>query len=203
MTSGARDVELERIPDTDPGPPFTILVDAIRVEEDGKYKVTGRVRNDGSETYEGIGVHASFLDEKDMGHGPVDVYCPCPFLEPGAECPFSLGIYSRNYVAYHVHPFGQPVVHRQPASIVLSDLDVVNDGVGNVRIMGVATNGNAFAVGDPTIAVALVDASGRIVSVGSTFVLGDVAPGDSVRFDVRVKYTPYSTYKLYAQATQN
>jgi hypothetical protein len=203
VASGAVDVTLERIPDTDPGPPFTILVDTIRIQEDGKYRVTGRVRNDGSETYEGVGVHASFLDETGMGHGPVDVYVPCPFLEPGAVCPFSLEIYARDYVAYHLHPLGQPVVYRQPAPLVLSGLAVFNDGVGNVRMTGRATNGNTFAVRDPTIAGALVDSSGRIVSVGSTSVLGDVAPGASVSFDVRVNYAPYSTYKLYAQATRN
>jgi hypothetical protein len=203
VTSGAVDVTLERIPDTDPGPPVAILVDTMRIQEDGKYRVTGRVRNDGSETYEGVGVHGSFLDKAGMGHGPVDVYSPCPFLEPGAACPFSLEIYSRDYVAYHLHPLGQPVVYRQPAPIVLSGLVVLNDGVGYVRITGTATNRNAFVVRDPTIAGALVDSSGRIVSVGSTSVLGDVAPGTSVSFDVRVKYAPYSTYKLYAQATQN
>ena len=203
VTSGGVDVTLERIPDTDPGPPVAILVDTIRIQEDGKYKVTGRVRNDGSETYEGVGVHGSFRDETGMGHGPVDVYSPCPFLEPGAVCPFSLEIYSRDYVAYHLHPLGQPVVYRQPAPIALSGLAAFNDGVGNVRITGTATNGNAFVVRDPTIAGTLVDPSGRIVSVGSTSVLGDVAPGASVSFDVRVKYAPYSTYKLYAQATRN
>jgi hypothetical protein len=203
VASGAVDVALERIPDTDPGPPFAILVDTIRIQENGTYKVTGRVRNDGSDTYEGVGVHGSFLDKTGMGYGPVDVYAPCPFLKPGAVCPFSLEIYSRDYVAYHLHPLGQPVVYRQPAPLVLSGLAVFNDGVGNVRMMGTATNGNAFVVRDPTIAGTLVDSSGRIVSVGSTFVLGDVAPGMSVSFDVRVEYAPYATYRLYAQATRN
>jgi hypothetical protein len=166
VTSGAAGVSLERIPDTDPAPPFTILVDAIRIQEDGKYRVTGRVRNDGAETYEGVGVHASFLD------------------------------------AYHLHPLGQPVEYRQPAPLVLSGLVVFNDGIGNVRMTGTATNGNPFVVRDPTVAGTLVDSSGRTVSVGSASVLGDVAPGESVSFDVRVKYAPYSTYKLqYTKST--
>ena len=34
-------------------------------------------------------------------------------------------------------------------------------------------------------------------------VLGQVAPGDSVQFDVRVEYQPYARYELYVQATQD
>ncbi len=204
-TSGAVDVELERIPDTDPGPSFTIVVHATRIQGDGsyRYRITGLVRNYGTETYEGIGVKASFLDDKGGGYGPVDVYCPCRFLEPGAECPFSVDMYPRNYVAYRLHPKGQPVVYRQSASVVLSGITVSGGGAGSVLITGTAVNRNAFAVRNPIIAGALIDASGRIVSVGSTIVLEDVAPGESVPFSLRIEYEPYFTYKLYAQATQN
>ena len=195
-------VELERIPDSDPGPPFTILVDTIRIEEDGTYRLIGMVRNDGSETYEGIGVHASFLDENGGGYGPVDVYCPCPFLDPGAECPFEVEMYAREWAAYRLHPRGQPIGHRRPASVELSGITVWNDGIGNVHVAGTATNENAFAIKNPVVAGVLVDASGRIVSVGSVLVFADVAPGGSVRFDVRIEYEPHSAYRLYARATQ-
>jgi hypothetical protein len=197
------EIELERIPNNDPGPPFTILVDTLRIRADGKYEIVGRVRNDGGETYEGIGVRASFLDDKGGGFGSVDVYAPCPFLQPGAECPFSLQMYSRPYVAYRLHANGTPIVYRQPASLVLSGLSVFRDGIGNVRMQGTVTNGNAFVVRNPTIAGVLIDADGDIVSVGSTIVLGKVAPGDSVQFDVRVEHQPYARYELYMQATQD
>jgi hypothetical protein len=197
------EIELERIPNHDPGPPFTILVDTLRIRADGKYEIVGRVHNDGTKRYEGISVRASFLDDKGGGFGPVDVYAPCPFLEPGAECPFSLQMYSRPYVAYRLHANGTPVVYRQPASLVLSGLSVFRDGIGNVRMQGTVTNGNAFAVRNPTIAGVLIDADGDIVSVGSAIVLGKVEPGGSVQFDVRVEFQPYVRYALYVQATQD
>jgi hypothetical protein len=196
------DVELERIPDNDPGPPFAVIVHTTRIKEDGNYRITGVLRNDGSETYEGVGVKASFLDDDDGGHGPVDAYAPCRFLEPGAECPFNVDMYPRNYVAYHLHPWAQPIEYRRPAPLVLSGVTIANGGAGSALISGVATNGNAFAVESLTVAGALIDASGRVVSVGSTVVLGDVAPGESVPFSLRIEYAPYSTYRLYAQAVQ-
>ncbi len=198
----APSLELERIPDTDPGPPFTIVVDNIRVKENGYYKITGWVRNDGAEIYERVGVHASFRDDEGNGYGPIDVYCPSPFLEPRAECPFSLEMHLKNCVAYHLHPRGQPVVYRQPAAVSLGGLSVSNDGVGNVRVTGTATNENPFTVKNPSIVIVLIDASGRIVNVGSTRVLEDIAPGDSVSFDLRIEHEPYATYQLYAQATR-
>jgi len=195
-------LELTRIPDTDPGPPFTILVDTLRIEENGNYKVLGAVRNDGSEIYEGVGVHASFLDDEGWGYGPFDVYCACPFLEPGAQCPFSLEVAPKRYVAYHLHPLGHPVEHRRPVPVVLSGVVASKDGIGNVRITGAVVNENAFTVKNPSVGGALIDASGRIVSVGSTTVLGDVEPGASVPFDLRIEYEPYVRYQLYAQGTR-
>jgi len=222
-------VELARIEDTDPGPPFTILVSTIRIEEDGKYKVTGTVRNDGSEIYGGTGVIATFYEEEKPCYerkvsgppgkgqpsdetvtvcdpnwfGPVKVYAACTLLEPGAECPFSLEIYARDYVAYHLHPEGTPVEYRQPASLVLSGVNVSNDGIGNVRITGTATNENAFAVRDVNIAGTLLDAGGQIVSLGSTRVLGNIEPGASAAFDLRIEYKPYAHYELFVQGIQN
>jgi len=194
-------VELRRIPDTDPAPPFTIQVDVIRIKENGYYMISGLVRNDSSETYEGIAVHASFRDDKGGGYGPVDAYCPCPFLEPGAECPFSLEMYPRNYEAYHLHPMGPPVVYRHPAPIAVSALILSNDGIGNVRITGMVTNENGFTVTNATVAGALIDDGGRVVSARGTIVLGDLPPGASASFDLRIQYEPYARYQLYAAAT--
>ena len=125
------------------------------------------------------------------------------YLEPGGECPFSLEIYARDYVAYHLHPEGAPVLYRQPAALALSNLSVYNDGFGYVRITGTATNGNAFAVRDANVAGALVDAAGQIVSVGSVLAPGEIAPGAGVSFDLRIKYESYAYYELSAQATQS
>ncbi len=195
-------MELERIPDTDPAPPFTILVDAIRIEADGYYKLTGWVRNDGTEAYEGIGVRASFLDDKGRGYGAVEVYCPCRVVEPGTACPFSLEAFPHNYVAYRLHPFGQPVVYHLAAPLTLSALRVSNDGIGNVRISGTATNENPFTVTDAIVAGTLIDDAGRVVSVGSTWLLGDILPGESRSFDLRIEYEPYAQYQLYAEGVQ-
>ena len=174
----------------------------IRIKENGYYMITGLVRNDGSETYEGVAVRASFLDDKGGGYGPVDLYCPCAFLEPGAECPFSLEMYPRNYEAYRLHAMGEPVLYRHPEPVTLSALNASNDGIGNVRITGRVTNENGFTVTNATIGGALIDSNGRVVSAGGTIVLGDLAPGASASFDLRIEYEPYARYQLYAVATR-
>jgi hypothetical protein len=213
-TTSGSSPEITRLEDTSPGPPFTTLVSSVVVEED-IYRVMGTVRNDGSETYEGVGIHATFYTLGTSGqgsagdgmypHGPVDTYCPCPFLEPGAECPFSLEIYARDYVAYGLHPYGQPVAFfawHESASVVLSGVAVSNDGVGNVRITGVAVNENEFTLESATIAGSLIDSSGQVVSVGSATVLGGIEPGASAPFDLRIEYEPYARYELYVQGVR-
>ena len=212
--TNASSLGITRLQETSPGPPFTVQVDAIRVE-DGRYRVTGVVRNDGSETYEGVGIHATFYTLGPSGqgsgedglypHGPVDAYCPCPFLEPGGQCPYSVEIYERNYAAYGLHPYGQPVAFHlwhEPASVTVSHVSVSNDGIGNVRISGTVTNRNDFTVKRATIAGVLVDSDGRVVSEGSTVVLGGIEPGASALFDLRVAYQPYARYELYVQGVR-
>jgi hypothetical protein len=228
--------ELARLKDTDPAPPFTIQVDTLRVEN-GTYKVTGVVRNDGSESYEGVGVLATFYVSGPQGegmafpmppgrsttpvptparvsnpdkkvlwaHGPVQARCPCPFLEPGAQCPFSLEIYGRDYVSYRLHPTGQPAAYRtwhESASVSVGSLTVSNDGIGNVRITGAVANRNDFVVKSATVAGTLLDAGGRVLSEGSTIVLGDIAPGASARFDLRIEYEPYARYEVHVQGVR-
>ena len=232
QASAGQPVELTRIEDTDPGPPFTILVSTIRIKENGYYKVTGKVRNNGSEIYGGVGIGATFFTELECGeravagqgkqgkrggagsgsvehacdpnwHGTGKVYVACQLLEPGAECPFSLEIYPRDYVAYRLHPDGTPVEYRQPVSLALSNLGVDNDWFGYVRITGTATNGNPFAVRDANIAGVLIDVNGQIVSVGWTLVPGEIAPGASIAFELHIEQAPYANHELQAQATQN
>jgi len=136
-------------------------------------------------------------------YGPVEVYAACQLLAPGAACPFSLEIYPRDYVSYHLHPEGAPVEYRQPTSLAVSGLRVAHDGFGYVHILGTATNENVFTVRDAHIAGMLLDAAGHITSVGLALVPGDIAPGVSVAFDVRIARAPYATYEVQAQATQN
>jgi len=227
-------VELERRTDNAPAPPLTIEVDSIRIDENGHYELLGTVRNDGAETYEGIGLLATFYVERQCServvrvgdgpgepgqvptsrmekvcdpdwYGPVEARLPCPYLEPGSVCAFSVETYGRDYVAYELHPFGQPVqqiVWRQAASLAVSDVRVWQDALGAVHIGGMATNENRFVVRDVTAVGALLDGEGKVVSVGSAIVLGDVAPGEYVSFDVRIGFLPYSSYELIVQGTQ-
>lgn len=204
IRSVARPVELLRVPDTDPAPPFTILVDAIRLHEDGRYKVTGTIRNDGSEIYESIGVRASFLDDEGNSYLPFDVFSPCLYLEPGAECPFSLGIYGRDLVEYRLHPNGRPAdEYLQPVSLVLSGLNASSLAIGYVNIVGTVTNASAVTVKSAVLAGELLDANGQIVSVGSTRVVREMKPGSSVPFDLYIEYEPYYRYHLHIQAVQD
>ncbi len=200
--SAAPSPGLTRLEDKDPGPPFTVLVSDMKAGE-ADFKITGTVRNDGSDTYEGIGVIGTLFGDGGLWYGPVDAHCPCLFLEPGAECPFSLEALPGNYVKYLLHPEGRPVEYRQPASLALSGLQLANDGVGNVRITGMAINDNAFPIKNATIAGTLLDASGTIVSLGSTVLVGEIAPGAGMPFDLRIEYEPYSHYRLYVQGVRN
>ena len=211
QASAGQAVDLTRIEDTDPGPPITIQVSTVRIKENGNYKLTGVVRNDSAEgnnpgqVYGGVGVIATFFTTPPPPnhHGPVEVYATCPLLAPGAECPFSLEIYPRDYTAYHLHPKGAPVEYHQPASLALSGLSVYNDHFGYVHITGTATNGNPFAVRDAYIFGTLIDAAGQIASVGMTLAPGEIASGASVAFDVRIEQAPYVQYAVQAQATQD
>ena len=201
-------------------------------------KVTGTVRNDGSETYEGIRVWGTFYtqvvenpeekvrqgppgkpgeegqeqaartesegsaEEVLRPYGPVEVTCASPFLEPGAECPFSLEIAWRDYAAYHLGATGEPVEYRQPATVALSDVSVTRDATGYVRFTGMALNENGFAVENAVVTGTLLDGDGQIVSVASTRILGEIEPGGSEPFDLRVSYAPYAAYEAHGQATQ-
>jgi hypothetical protein len=188
--------------DPDPGPPFTVFVSRARAGPDG-YKITGTVRNDSPQTFERIGVIATFFGEGGLWYGPVDADLACLFLEPSASCPFSLKALPADYVEYFLHPEGRPVEYRRPASLALSNLHITNDGIGNVRVTGVVVNQNPFVVSNPVIAGALLDASGQFVSLGSTLLPGDVEAGANVPFDLRIEYEPYAHYQLYAQGVRN
>lgn len=224
----AQAADMTRIDDPDPAPPLTILVSSILIKGDGYYRLAGTVRNDGSETYGGIGVIATFYENANVctqrevtrrgrdgiertmtvedcdynWHGPVKVYAACQLLEPGAECPFSLEIYPRDYVSYMLHPEGTPVDYRHPAPLAVSDLNIVNNGLGYLRITGRVSNNNPFVVRDANIAATLTNAAGQIVNVGSMLLPGEMEAGASKSFDLRVEHVLYSYYNVDAQATQ-
>jgi hypothetical protein len=204
----AQPVDLTRIEDADPGPPLAIQVSTLGIKEDGTYKLTGTVRNDSADgkhqVYGGVGVIATFFtgDPPPNHHGPVEVYAACSLLSPRDECPFSLEIYARNYVSYHLHPKGAPVAH-QPASLTCSGLNVYHDSFGYLHITGTATNEHLFAVRDAYIYGTLIDAQGYIASVGMTLAPGEIAPGARVPFDLRIEDAPYVRYEVQAQARRN
>ena len=163
----------------------------------------GMVHNDSAETYEGAGVHASFVDDEGRGHGPVDVFCPAPFLLPDAECPFALEIYGTDYVACRLHPRGFPAVSGQPAPLAVRVISVSSDVGGDVRITGVAANENPFGVKRGTIVGMLLDREGQVVGLGWTLLFDDLAAGASEPFDLRIDYQPYSRYRVYGQGARD
>jgi hypothetical protein len=194
---------MTRLADFDPGPPFTIEVSANRAQENSVYKVTGIVRNDAAQTYEAIGINATFFDDQDFRHGPIDVDVPCLLLAPGQECPFSVEIPARRIEAFLLHPDGRPSP-TESTTVALSGLSLSYDGLESVRITGIATNENPYMVKNIVIAGVLRDAGGQIVSLGSTYVLReDIKPNESVRFDLRIKRVPFARYWLYTQAERD
>jgi hypothetical protein len=194
---------LERWPDKDPGPPFALSVSANRAGPASTYKVSGLVRNDGDQTYEAIGVLATFYSEDGFQYGPIDTRCPCTLLAPGESCPFIAEAAMRSPVAFVLHPEGRPT-QRESTPVVLSQVQLVADGLDSARITGVATNGCSFKVKNPIVTGVLVDGGGQMVSLGYTYVLmEDIEPGASVRFDLRVSDAPSSSYRVYAQAERD
>jgi hypothetical protein len=93
---------------------------------------------------------------------------------------------------------------RASASVELSGAQLVEQGTGYVQIRGTATNSNPFEVKNVTVSAVLLDASGQMVSLGSTYVLQeDIVPGASVRFALRIKKASYVGHQLYAQAERD
>jgi hypothetical protein len=194
---------MQRLEDRDPGPPFTIEVSANRARENSTYLVTGLVSNDSSETYEAIGINATFFDDQGFRHGPLDVEVPFRFLAPGESCPFSIKIAARRIQSFLLHPEGRPS-RTESAPVVLSNLSLSTGGIDSLRVTGLATNENEFKVKNVTVAGVLLDANRQIVSLGSTYILQeDILPNTSVRFDLRIPREPFSRYWLYAQAERD
>jgi hypothetical protein len=194
---------MSRVEDTDPGPPLAILVSANRAGENSTYKVTGILRNDGTETYEAIGINATFFDDQGFHQGPLQAQVPFLLLRPGEESPFSVELAARRLQSFLLHPNGRPT-GRESAAVELRNLNLSYSGTDSVRVTGTAVNVNAFKIKDIVAAVVLTDASGQIVSLGSAYVLQeDILPNGSVPFDVRVARVPFERYRVYAQAERD
>ena len=219
---------LEELEDTDPGPPLTIEVSANRaaqdplVDQSRQYLVTGVVRNDGEETYAVSAILATFFDAEGFRgtidrkirdgqvvsaewnwHGQTEAEFAALLLAPGEEWPFRIEITAQDMASFLLHP-DAVATERESDPVELSDVQVIDEGMGYLRIRGTATNVNAFEIKNVTVSAVLRDASGEIVSLGSTYVIQEeIAPGESVRFDVRVAKQAFVSYELYAQAEQD
>jgi hypothetical protein len=219
---------LTQIEDTAPGPPFTIAISANTatqdplVEKSSRFKITGLVRNDGSQTYDVSAIRVTFYDAEGfrgtfvpairdgkvvggewLWHGQTEAEFACLLLAPGEECPFMIEITAQNMASFLIHPDAMPT-ERESAPVELSDVRLVDEGTEYLRISGTATNVNPFKVKNVTVSGVLFDASGQIVSLGWVYGLQeDIAPGASVRFDVRIEKESYARYQLYAQAERN
>jgi len=124
-------------------------------------------------------------------------------LAPGEECPFSVQITAQDMASFLIHADAVPTT-RESAPIDLSKMQISTDSTDYVRITGTATNPNSFMVKGVTVVGTLLDASGQIVSVGSTYELQEnIQPGAAVTFYLRIAKEAFSTYRLYAQAERD
>jgi hypothetical protein len=182
---------------------LAIDVSANRVGENSIYKVTGLLSNNTGDTYEAIGINATFFDDQGFRHGPIQVDVPFVLLGPGEVCPFSVEIPARRVQSFLLHPEGRPS-RTESAPVALSSLSLSYEGAESVRVTGFATNKNEFMVKNVVVAGVLLDVHRQIVSMGSTYVLEeDIMPNTSVRFDLRIEHEPFSRYWLYAQAERD
>jgi hypothetical protein len=186
-------------PDTSVAPPLSIELSANRELEGHRFKVSGLLRNDAAEPYTSLGVIATFYRSDGSRYGPIRARIQCPILGPGDVCPFIVEATDRDLTDVMLHPEGRPTDRRQPISVELRTTGRYVDSIGYVHITGSVYNPNPVAAQDITINGVLLD-NGEIVSIGNDLILGPVDPGASARFDVMVRYVPYSQTRLYVQA---
>jgi hypothetical protein len=193
---------MEQLQDADPGPPLTIIVSANRAGENSTYMVSGILRNDSAETFDSIGIDATFYDDEDFRHGPLSAKLPFLILRPGEECPFYVELAARRVETFMLHPNGRPT-ERESAPVRLQNLNLIY-GTDSVRVTGTAVNINEFKIKNVAIAGVLLDTSGQIVSLGSAYSLEeDILPNGTVQFDLRITRVPFYRYQLYAQAERD
>lgn len=191
---------LERIEDTDPAPPLSIIVNSTRLLNDRNIQISGLVRNDGEQTYAGAGVIAT-LYTAEMTFPSISLGAACRVLEPGEVCPFVLqSNYARAYISYLLHPEGTPLLGT-PATIE-ANVNNVTDSGSEVLLAGTVTNSNPFPVKYVRVGGMLLDATGTIVSATGIPIPGILAPGDSASFELTLAAHPYASYQLFPEAIQ-
>jgi hypothetical protein len=161
------------------------------------------ISNPTDETYEAVGILATFFDDEGFYHGPIDAEVPFRFLAPGESCPFSVEIAARRVQSFFLHPEGRPS-NTESAPVALSGLSLHYDSEESVRVTGYATNPNEFMIQNITVAGVLLDTHQQIVSLGSTYLLEEnILPNTTLRFDLRIPRVPFERYWLYAQAERD
>ena len=180
------------------------------------------MRNDGDRTYAVSAIQVTFYDAEGfrgtfvpavrdgkvvggewLWHGQTEADFACLLLAPGEECPFMIEITAQNMASFLIHPDAAPT-KRESTPVKLSGVRLIADSTDYLRITGTATNSGSVKAKNVTVSGVLLDASGQMVSMGSTYVLQeDITPGESVRFDLRVEKEPYVRYLLYAQAERD
>jgi hypothetical protein len=180
-------------------PPLDVTVSANRELPGYNFKITGLVRNAGSENYAGLGIVATFFRADGSRHGPIKVNLQCPVLVPGDACPFAVDANAKGLTEVMLHPEGYPTT-RTTAQVNVSGVGRSVDGIGYVHITGNVTNPNPVPVHDVTISGVLLDQAGEIVSIGTDILIGALEAGATSRFDVVLRYAPYTQFQLFVQA---
>jgi hypothetical protein len=185
--------------DEDPGPPISVIVSANQALEGYRFKITGLLRNDGTENYAGLGVSATFFTDEGGRHGPVRANARCPVLAPGDACPFQVEATAKGLTKVILHPDGYPTP-RTYLPVETRGLGRYTDGVGYVHITGMVHNPHTVGARNVTLNGVLINQAGVIVSTGTTTILETIEPGGSARFDIPIRYAPYARYEVYVQA---
>jgi len=212
---------LVQVPDTNPGPPFSVEISLNRAEPspllDGVtiYKVSGLLHNDGDQVYAVNAVNFTFHDADGfrgsfyrfpgrrygewIEHGAMEADFDCMLLAPGEACPFTAEIAAYNMGSFYVHADAVIAEWREPAPVEVEKTSLVDQG-SNVRISGTIVNPSDYAIKNVVVNGVLLDANGQITSMGSTYHVQSIAPGASVAFNALIPMDTYVTYQVYVQA---
>jgi len=212
---------LVQVPDTNPGPPFSVEISLNRAEPSPLlegvtiYKVSGLLRNDGDQVYAVNAVNSTFYDADGfrgsfyrfpsrrygewIEHGAIEADFDCMLLAPGETCPFTAEIAAYNMGSFYVHADAVIAEWREPAPVEVEKTSLVDQG-SNVRISGTIVNPNTYAIKNVVVNGVLLDANGQITSMGSAYYVQSIAPGASVAFNALIPADAYVTYQVYLQA---
>jgi hypothetical protein len=79
-------------------------------------------------------------------------------LAPEEEWPFQVAIVGQDMASFMIHPDAAPA-DREPASVELHDVQMVDGGMNHVRITGTAMNTSTVKIKNVTISGVLLDGS--------------------------------------------